>query len=137
MFALNRGTVELLQRIDAWPAITAIRHRPVRRMQVWDARSDAMIAFGGAAIAADMAYIVENDVLLHAVLEQLNSGDVARQVRVQNGSRIEAVELATGAGERGAVRLQTGEEFSCDLLVSSGGQATRLLVIVSAKVGVQ
>lgn len=115
VYALSGGTVNLLQRIDAWQTITDIRHRPVRRMQVWDASSDAMITFSGDAVAADMAFIVENDVLLHAVLKQLEG---VVNVTVQNGSRIEEVQLASVPNGSGLVRLKSGEAFSCDLLVS-------------------
>lgn len=128
MYALNRGTVELLQRIEAWPTITGIRHRPVRRMQVSDASSDAMIAFSGEQIAADMAYIVENDVLVHAVLQQLQAaGD---NVSVQNGARIEGVRLSAGPHGRGVVQLKSGQAFSCDLLVSLRAGVRGFLVSV-------
>lgn len=85
-------------------------------MQVSDASSDAMIAFSGEQIASDMAYIVENDVLVHSVLQQLKA--VGENVNVQNGARIEAVRLAPGPNGRGMVQLKSGQSFSCDLLVS-------------------
>lgn len=124
VYSLNRGTVELLERIGAWQTIVGIRHRPVQRMQVWDARSDAQITFGGGGAAgaahSEIACIVENDVLVHAVLEQLRNHCADQEVHVQNGSRIEAVQLPASAApnDSGRVTLTTGESFSCDLLVS-------------------
>lgn len=118
VYSLNRGTIDLLERIGAWSAITSIRHRPVHRMQVWDARSDAMITFSGAGQTNEMSCIVENDVLVHAVLEQLQK-TIGSQVSIQNGSRIETVQLANVPNGCGRVLLKTGESYSCDLLVSA------------------
>lgn len=36
VFALSKGTVELLNSIGAWDTITSIRCKPVKQMQVFD-----------------------------------------------------------------------------------------------------
>lgn len=63
-----------------------------------------------------MAYIVESDVLMHAVLNELEKTSVI----LKNSSHIEDVRLPSdNETSRSFVTLKTGEEFSCDLLVSS------------------
>lgn len=74
-----------------------------------------MIKFQGDSIVDDMAFIVENDVLVHSLLQQIKKHD---NITLQNGSKIEAVQLATATQNLGYVTLQTGEEYSCNLMVS-------------------
>lgn len=63
-----------------------------------------------------MAYIVENDVILHAVLKELDRcGDA---VQLQNDTKISEIHLAHLDGETSTVQLKSGECYSCDLLVS-------------------
>lgn len=123
VYALSSGTARLLQRCGAWPHILAIRSRAVRRMQVSDAATGAWIAFDADDAAelsgADMAYIVENDVLQHAVLQELKEAQAKEQVELRFGARIEQLQLAGAPSARGVVQLKGGEAFSCDLLVST------------------
>ncbi|XP_066884213.1 ubiquinone biosynthesis monooxygenase COQ6, mitochondrial isoform X2 [Kogia breviceps] len=49
-----------------------MRYRAFRRMQVWDACSEALIMFDKDNLD-DMGYIVENDVIMHALTKQLQA----------------------------------------------------------------
>ncbi|XP_055291754.1 ubiquinone biosynthesis monooxygenase COQ6, mitochondrial isoform X2 [Moschus berezovskii] len=49
-----------------------MRYRAFRRMQVWDACSEALIMFDKDNLD-DMGYIVENDVIMHALTKQLEA----------------------------------------------------------------
>lgn len=61
-----------------------------------------------------MACIVENDVLVHAILKEL---EASSNVTIQNNSRIERVLLPKDGYQHGSVTLSTGENYSCDLMV--------------------
>lgn len=61
-----------------------------------------------------MAFIVENDVLVHAILKEF---EASSNVTIQNNSRIESVLLPKDGSQYGSVTLSTGENYSCDLMV--------------------
>lgn len=64
----------------------------------------------------DMAYIVENDLLMSALLDELEKNS---NVILKNSSSIDNVELPKDQNDHGGVSLKTGERFTCDLLVST------------------
>lgn len=74
-----------------------------------------MITFAGDDFAKDVAYMVENDVLTHCILKQLEK---CPNVTLRNSCKIEAIQLATEENNVGSVKLEGEEHFSCNLLVS-------------------
>ncbi|XP_062973926.1 ubiquinone biosynthesis monooxygenase COQ6, mitochondrial isoform X1 [Elgaria multicarinata webbii] len=82
--AITPGSATLLNSVGAWEHICSTRIRPFRRMQVWDACSEAMIIFDKENLD-DMGYIVENDVILSALTKQLDA--VSDRVEVLYRSR--------------------------------------------------
>lgn len=62
-----------------------------------------------------MAYIVENDLLMSALLEQLEQNT---NVMLKSSTSISSVQLPKDGCEHSGVSLKTGERYSCDLLVS-------------------
>lgn len=74
-----------------------------------------MITFQGDNLADDMAYIVENDVLVHSVLQEIAKHP---KIELQNNSKIDDVQLANDVDTLGYVTLKTGEQYSCNLMVS-------------------
>ncbi|OXU21307.1 hypothetical protein TSAR_001509 [Trichomalopsis sarcophagae] len=121
--ALNKQTRVLLSSIGAWKHIEAVRFTPVRKMQVWDACSDAMITFNEDHLADELAYIVENDVLLHAVDTVLSE---RKSVKVINNAKVEDVVLSDIPGVNPSIHLQNGESFRAKLLVGADGQKSRV-----------
>ncbi|KAL7298584.1 hypothetical protein TKK_0008355 [Trichogramma kaykai] len=113
--ALNKNTRILLSSIGAWKHIESVRHTPVRKMQVWDACSDAMITFNEDHLEDDLAYIVENDLLLHAV-DTILSGK--NSVKVINNAKIDDIILSNTTGADSRLHLESGESFRTKLLVS-------------------
>ncbi|XP_071491225.1 ubiquinone biosynthesis monooxygenase COQ6, mitochondrial-like [Diadema antillarum] len=90
--ALNHNSVKLLTDIGAWQHMVKVRVKPFRRMQVWDACSDALIAFNQSPdLSEDMAYIVENDVTNAALLSQLDG--VKSNVEVQYEKRLSSIQI--------------------------------------------
>lgn len=84
-------------------------------VQVWDGTSDALITFNRPDFIDDVAYIVENDVLLHAIEKEIEQNV---NVTIQNDSRIDGVRLACDGHSSNKVYLKSGEVFSAELLVS-------------------
>ncbi|KAF4788539.1 Ubiquinone biosynthesis monooxygenase COQ6, mitochondrial [Turdus rufiventris] len=77
--SISPGSATLLSSCGAWDHVCSLRLKPFRRMQVWDACSEAMIVFEKDDLD-DMGYIVENDVIMAALTKQLDA--VADRVEV-------------------------------------------------------
>ncbi|XP_005797766.1 ubiquinone biosynthesis monooxygenase COQ6, mitochondrial [Xiphophorus maculatus] len=71
--SISPGSATLLSGIGAWEQVTRMRCKPYKRMQVWDACSDALITFDKEDLLDEMAYIVENDVVVAAITRQLDA----------------------------------------------------------------
>ncbi|NWJ07883.1 COQ6 monooxygenase, partial [Crypturellus undulatus] len=82
--SVSPGSAALLGSFGAWDHVCNLRFKSFRRMQVWDACSEAMISFEKDNLE-DMGYIVENDVLMAALTKQLDA--VAERVEVFYRSR--------------------------------------------------
>lgn len=125
-----------MKSIGAWDTINSIRCQPVKQMQVyllvalhiqklkandttmfqvWDAASGAYINFNHDGFSKNVAYIVENDVVLYAVLKELEKNS---NVSIKNGTKIDGVTLTKDVTSPTSVKLNSGETYSCDLLVS-------------------
>ncbi|CAF4868724.1 unnamed protein product [Pieris macdunnoughi] len=115
--ALNQNTKSLMNSINVWEHVEALRLQPVRHMQVWDACSDAMITFSSTDILDDdVAYIVENDVLLHAVSKELSK---SKNIETVYQAKIASYQLSQSQlSHENIVKMSNGDTYSCDLLVS-------------------
>ncbi|XP_020841966.1 ubiquinone biosynthesis monooxygenase COQ6, mitochondrial isoform X1 [Phascolarctos cinereus] len=83
--SITPGSATLLSSFGAWDHICNMRYKPFRRMQVWDACSEALIIFDKDDLD-DMGYIVENDVIMSALAKQLDA--VRDQVEVVYKSKV-------------------------------------------------
>ncbi|XP_053957876.1 ubiquinone biosynthesis monooxygenase COQ6, mitochondrial [Anastrepha ludens] len=120
--AINNNSVELFKSIDAWDYMQERRVKHVKQMQVWDACSDALIQFQDEHFSADVACIVENDLMLDAMYAQLADGKSAPNVEVRNNTRIEGLRLSVDTGEMySQVHLKDGQTLTCELLVGADG----------------
>ncbi|XP_041968958.1 ubiquinone biosynthesis monooxygenase COQ6, mitochondrial [Aricia agestis] len=121
--ALSQNTKSLMSSLSVWQHLEKMRVNPVRHMQVWDACSDALISFSSADIMNDdVAYIVENDVLLHAVNTELKSNSV-QNVDIVYGAKIVGYELpkTTSGNEECLVKMDDGKSYTCNLLIGADG----------------
>ncbi|XP_015119994.1 ubiquinone biosynthesis monooxygenase COQ6, mitochondrial [Diachasma alloeum] len=123
VIALNKQTRTLLSSVGAWKHIEATRFTPVRKMQVWDATSDAMITFNEDYLADEIAYVVENDIVLHALDQELED---KINLNVIYNAKVEDIYLPCKRGENSKIKLQSGEEFSTKLLVGADGVNSRV-----------
>ncbi|XP_077300188.1 ubiquinone biosynthesis protein COQ6, mitochondrial [Arctopsyche grandis] len=126
--ALNPTTKNLMISIGAWKHIEKMRLQPVKNMQVWDACSEAMITFNHDNLQKDVAYIVENDVLLYAVNEELNSADNCNQIEIIHNSKITDYELPglRQGVQNSLVKMDNGETYSCKLLLGADGANSKV-----------
>ncbi|XP_063831673.1 ubiquinone biosynthesis monooxygenase COQ6, mitochondrial [Ostrinia nubilalis] len=122
--ALNQNTKSLMNSLKIWRHVEKARLQPVRHMQVWDACSDALISFDSADMSDDdLAYIVENDLLLHAVNTELMASDI-RNVKIVYGAKIADYQLAKSTKEastQNLVKMSNGDVYACDLLIGADG----------------
>ncbi|XP_073950499.1 ubiquinone biosynthesis monooxygenase COQ6, mitochondrial-like [Choristoneura fumiferana] len=119
--ALSQKTKTLMKSLKVWQHVEEMRLQPVRNMQVWDACSDAIITFNSAEILdEDVAYIVENDVLQHAVNTELTSSEI-KNVEIIYGAKISGYELPTNNTTDSLVKMNNGDVYSCRLLIGADG----------------
>ncbi|XP_026789770.3 ubiquinone biosynthesis monooxygenase COQ6, mitochondrial [Pangasianodon hypophthalmus] len=84
--SISPGSATLLSGLGAWDHIVNLRCKPYQKMQVWDACSDALITFDKENLQDEMAYIVENDVIVAALTRQLQT--LSDQVEVQYRTKV-------------------------------------------------
>uniref|UniRef100_A0A4W4GCA6 Ubiquinone biosynthesis monooxygenase COQ6, mitochondrial n=1 Tax=Electrophorus electricus TaxID=8005 RepID=A0A4W4GCA6_ELEEL len=84
--SISPGSATLLSGLGAWDHIVNLRCKPYQKMQVWDACSDALITFDKENLQDEMAYVVENDVIVAALTKQLHA--LSDQVEVQYRTKV-------------------------------------------------
>ncbi|XP_067003017.2 ubiquinone biosynthesis monooxygenase COQ6, mitochondrial [Anabrus simplex] len=122
--ALNKKTKDLLVSIGAWKHIVEARYKPVKKMQVWEALSDSMITFYHDNMIQDVAFIVENDVLLAAVntvLESAKNVTVLHKARVKNYQLPGKNSTSVENDELVYLELENGSKFACSLVIGADG----------------
>ncbi|XP_034833848.1 ubiquinone biosynthesis monooxygenase COQ6, mitochondrial isoform X1 [Maniola hyperantus] len=127
--ALNPNTKSLMESLDVWQNVEKMRLQPVRHMQVWDACSEALISFSSSDILDDdVAYIVENDVLMEAIITELKS-DAVKNVDIVYGAKIAGYVLpksVQSAGTGSVVQMENGDSYICDLLIGADGANSKV-----------
>ncbi|XP_021194293.3 ubiquinone biosynthesis monooxygenase COQ6, mitochondrial [Helicoverpa armigera] len=121
--ALNQNTKALMSSLDVWRHVEAMRLQPVRHMQVWDACSDVMIAFNSEELLDDdVAYIVENDVMLHAINKELSTA-AKDNIQIVYDAKIAGYQLPKQEDlkPKSSVQMANGDTYSCKLLIGADG----------------
>ncbi|XP_026735257.1 ubiquinone biosynthesis monooxygenase COQ6, mitochondrial [Trichoplusia ni] len=121
--ALNQNTKALMTSLNIWKHVEDMRLQPVRYMQVWDASSDVMISFSSADMMDDdVAYIVENDLMLHAINKELLSTDNENTHIVYN-AKIDSYQLPKEkySSPQSIVKMANGDTYTCQLLIGADG----------------
>ncbi|XP_069118541.1 ubiquinone biosynthesis monooxygenase COQ6, mitochondrial-like [Argopecten irradians] len=85
--AISPSSVDLLNSIGAWQEVEQMRCHPVKRMQVWDSCSDALIAFSKENLLDDLAYIAENNVIEESLRRSLDAVSDSVDVRYQTSAK--------------------------------------------------
>ncbi|XP_032402790.1 ubiquinone biosynthesis monooxygenase COQ6, mitochondrial [Xiphophorus hellerii] len=122
--SISPGSATLLSGIGAWEQVTRMRCKPYKRMQVWDACSDALITFDKEDLLDEMAYIVENDIVVAAITRQLD----AMPENVQVKYKTKVVKYTWPMPHHAAesipwvkVTLANGETLQTKLLIGADG----------------
>lgn len=104
-----------MESIGSWKFIENVRFGPVRKMQIWDGLSDAMITFNKKDYSEIIAYIVENDLII------ASSKDIASKcdnVTILYEAKIEDYKLPKSHEDTVEVKTSVGGTYTCNLLVS-------------------
>ena len=126
VYALSRGSQNILHRLGAWDRIARTRACAYTAMQVWEARGRSRVEFSAAEVdEVNLGHIVEGalvvealvervratpDVAWHcpAALQQLDVGDDAAELVLGDGTRISAKLVVGADGARSRVRELSG-----------------------------
>ncbi|KAM8915444.1 ubiquinone biosynthesis monooxygenase COQ6, mitochondrial isoform 4-T6 [Spinachia spinachia] len=122
--SISPGSATLLTGVGAWKHITKMRCKPYKRMQVWDACSDVLITFDKEDMQDEMAYIVENDIVVAALTKQLD--DLSDNVEVKYRTKVVKYSWPMPHKPASAipwvkVTLASGESVETKLLIGADG----------------
>ncbi|KAL0269153.1 UNVERIFIED_CONTAM: hypothetical protein PYX00_006975 [Menopon gallinae] len=118
VFSLNPGTRQYFEMLGVWKHISDVRYKAVKKMQVWDACSEAVIIFNEDFIN-DVSYIVENDVILYALAKALEEEN-ASNITIEYESKIKNFSV-TNADKLIKIETEAGNVYSCNLLIGADG----------------
>jgi 2-polyprenylphenol 6-hydroxylase len=120
--ALTPRSQALLESMGSWSAISRYRCAAYQHMTVWDAEGTGHIQFDSAEVAAPaLGYIVENRVIVHALLERVTA---QKDVTVFDGVGLASCERDEDSIVH--VVLDDGEELHTELLVAADGAMSRV-----------
>jgi 2-octaprenylphenol hydroxylase len=122
--ALSCGSAELLRGLGAWSMIEQSRLCPYDHMRVWD---EADVVDGSATLQFDadefaiqhLGYIVENDLVQTALLDELASLDV-------NVAFATPISGAREENSKQIVALESGASLEADLVIAADGAGSRI-----------
>lgn len=113
--ALGRAAECVFRNLGVWPAISAQRVSPFRRMMVWDAGSEGAITFDAAEVGEpQLGHIVENSLVVDALHQQLGT--------YPNVDVLWATEVNKITPHRDSVTVRfSGGECTASLVVGADG----------------
>ncbi len=114
--ALTRASQRILENLQAWERMAALRVSPYRGMEVWDATGSGRIRFDAADIGEpDLGHIVENRVTRLALWERLQQSN---GVQLICPGQVAALELDQEAPR---LVLEDGRSLLAGLIVGAEG----------------
>ncbi|WP_426817521.1 FAD-dependent 2-octaprenylphenol hydroxylase [Winslowiella sp. 2C04] len=114
--AINAASERLLQHLDVWSAILALRAAPYHGMQVWDRDSFGHIAFDDEQQGlSHLGHIIENQVIHQALWQK-----ASQQSDITLIAPAQLQQVSFGDNEA-FVTLQDGNMMSARLLVAADG----------------
>ncbi|MDH3988405.1 MAG: UbiH/UbiF/VisC/COQ6 family ubiquinone biosynthesis hydroxylase [Gammaproteobacteria bacterium] len=129
--AVAPGSVDILSGVGAWEEISNTRACPYRGMKVWDAAGNMegpeTLCFDAAEFAVpQLGYIVENELIRHSLLRQLEKTavSVCFETPIVSFAR---------AAHRFEIELESGEKLTPDLLIGADGARS----FIRGKAGIQ
>ena len=120
--AINLASRTLLDDIDVWEKIMAMRAYPYRSMSVWEQASATSIRFEANDTGHDqLGAIVENQVMLYALNDQLKH---VNNVTCFNG--VSLADLSTIGEHTVFAELDDGTRLTAKLLIGADGQRSQV-----------
>ncbi|MFQ6005437.1 MAG: UbiH/UbiF/VisC/COQ6 family ubiquinone biosynthesis hydroxylase [Woeseia sp.] len=131
--AIASGSTNIFASIDVWEAIESERVCPYRDMRVWDSGGWAdgpdALRFDSAEFAvAELGFIIENNLICHALLGKLDTLD--RVVHFET-----PIKSMTKTNDRSSVEFKLGKAITADLVIGADGADS--LVRQSAEISVE
>ncbi|WP_317932456.1 UbiH/UbiF/VisC/COQ6 family ubiquinone biosynthesis hydroxylase [Halioxenophilus sp. WMMB6] len=127
--ALTRQSQQLLQSVNAWPGIAAMRACDYTDMRVWDGDGTGNIHFNCYEVGEpDLGHIVENGVALANLYQQL-----AERSNITLFCQARVSQLA-GSEQQREVILESGEVLSASLVVAADGAQSKLRELAAISV---
>jgi len=112
---LTMGNQKFFDQCGVWDSVKEMRYHSYSDIAMWESSSSSAISFN----KDNMGYIVENnvvDVALHEMLSNLDN------VSVRNGVSVSKIVLPSEEPQdKVRIELESGEEYSCDLLIGADG----------------
>ena len=125
VFAVNRASQRLFERLGVWSEMVARGVSPYEAMEVWDARSPGRIRFEAADVGEpDLGHIIENRVIQSTLWDALDEAGVeclcpaslahleimtdAAHADLEDGRRVRASLVVGADGARSGVRTLAG-----------------------------
>ncbi len=120
--ALTEASVKLFKYLGAWEGMVAQRVCPYTHMAVWDGEGTGEVAFDAESMSYNqLGYIVENEVIRNALLQQL----AVSNVQSFGGQASLEYSLST-TSQGGDVTLANGDVLQAPLLVAGDGAESAL-----------
>ncbi len=114
--AITRATENVFRHIGAWDGMVRRRVTPYQAMEVWDATGSGEIEFNAAEIGeTNLGYIIENRVILAALLERMAQFDNVQFFCPADAKRMDR------AHDQVTVALEDGRILTAKLLVGTDG----------------
>lgn len=115
--ALTTASQQLLDDIGIWPTITSHRLCAYTGMDVWDGAGTGHIHFDCREVGeAALGYIVENSIIVEALLEKLKQSPV----ELRCPAKVSAINLPTDK-EPALVLLEDGTTLQTTLIIATDG----------------
>ncbi len=114
--AITRATQNVFELVGAWEGMAARRITPYGHMHVWDATGSGAIDFDCADIGEpDLGHIIENSVILDALLERMGQFENIDLICPAQVSRLEC------DGRYATISLADGKTLSAELVIAADG----------------
>lgn len=114
--ALTRASQHLFEAVGAWDGMVVRRVTPYQRMAVWDASGSGHIDFDAADIGEpDLGHIVENSVILEALLERAAAFDNVELIAPAEVARFDYLPDSV------VLTLADGGRLTASLIVGADG----------------
>ncbi|GAA0487029.1 3-demethoxyubiquinol 3-hydroxylase [Tatumella punctata] len=117
--AIGAASVGLLNELEVWDAVQAMRCTPYRRLETWEWQN-AHAVFDAASLGLpELGYMVENSVLQSALWHKMQSQDITLLCPA-------SVTSASYNGQYWQLTLQSGQQLTTRLWVGADGANSKV-----------